>query len=74
MAGAACKLLLCGSKFAAETASANGIAGLTGMTAADLDALILQKVGDQTKLDALIAELTDGVAAMGKVNEELMLL
>lgn len=72
MAGAACKLLLCGNRFAAETTIADGVAALTNMPVADLDALIIQKLGSQATYDALVAALGGGIEAMKKVNEVLM--
>ena len=72
MAGAACKLLLCRSRFAGETSTAVGIASLSGMTAPNLDALILEKLGGQKAFDALVEALGGGIEAMQKVNKILM--
>jgi hypothetical protein len=70
--GGACKLLLCGGRFYAEAAIANGLAQLNGMSTPDINSLILSKFNSQAEYDATVAGLEAGIAALKKVNEVLM--
>lgn len=72
MAGAACKLLLCGHRFSAEISSADTMAQLQGMSTSSLEALMMEKLGGQSAYDALVSALNNGVEAMTKVNAVLM--